>query len=125
MEGHSTQIVQKLLNFRNILAAISASSIQAPVVVVGHHRNEIAARLNLPNMIFNPNYEQGMITSFQAGIRTLPPNITGSFLFLVDHPIVNSATIDTLIENFQPGCIVLPTFEKRRGNLQWRGRVPR
>src|SRR5262245_54890851 len=67
----------------NILAAISESSIQNPVVVVGHHRNEIAARMNLPNVIFNPNYEQGMITSFQAGIRALPPGTAGALLFLV------------------------------------------
>src|SRR5438034_9873502 len=70
----------------NILNAISRSSIQQTVVVVGHHRDEIIERLSLPNVIFNPDYEQGMITSFQAGIRALPANTSGAVLFLVDHP---------------------------------------
>lgn len=100
----------------NILAAISASSIQAPVVVVGHHRNEIAARLNLPNMIFNPNYEQGMITSFQAGIRALPREASGALLFLVDHPVVETSTIESLIAQHAPNRIVVPVFEGRRGH---------
>ena len=52
--------------------AIARSSIQHSLVVVGHHRAEIASRLHLPNLIFNPDYAQGMITSFQTGIRALP-----------------------------------------------------
>jgi molybdenum cofactor cytidylyltransferase len=100
----------------NILAAISKSSIENPVVVVGHHRNEIAAQLNLPNLIFNPNYEQGMITSFQAGIRALLPGTSGALLFLVDHPVVEVSTIELLIARYAPNRIVVPVFEGRRGH---------
>src|SRR5438105_2241528 len=100
----------------NILSAISQSSIEHTVVVVGHHRNEIAERLDLPDVVFNPDYEQGMITSFQAGIRALPPGTRGALLFLVDHPIVESATIESLVAAFVPGRIVLPVFEGRRGH---------
>jgi molybdenum cofactor cytidylyltransferase len=100
----------------NILEAISASSIQNTVVVVGHHRKEIAARLDLPNVIFNPNYEQGMITSFQTGIRALPPVASGALLFLVDHPVVETSTIEALAHRHEPGRIVIPVFEGRRGH---------
>jgi molybdenum cofactor cytidylyltransferase len=100
----------------NILSAISRSSIQHSVVVVGHHRDEIVERLGLPNIVFNPDYEQGMVTSFQAGIRALPPDVSGAVLFLVDHPLVEPSTIDSLIAGFAPGRIVLPVFEGRRGH---------
>jgi molybdenum cofactor cytidylyltransferase len=100
----------------NILDAISRSSIKNTIIVIGHHRADITARLNLPNLIFNPDYEQGMVTSFQAGIRALPRDSAGAVLFLVDHPVVEPETIDALVQSFAPGRIVIPVFNGRRGH---------
>ena len=101
----------------NILEAISQSSVQKTVVVVGHHKAEIEG--NVPPgtpVIYNLDYEQGMITSLQAGIRALPHETTAALLFLVDHPLVQRDTIELLIKNLAPGRIVLPTFQGRRGH---------
>jgi len=100
----------------NILDVISRSSISHTVVVVGHHRDEIQGRVALPSVVFNPDYEQGMITSFQAGIRAIPPNTIGSFLFLVDHPVIEAATIEALISALAPNRVVLPVHQGRRGH---------
>lgn len=100
----------------NILDAISRSSIGHTVVVVGHHREEIEKQIALPSVVFNPDYEHGMITSFQAGLRALPPGVAGTFLFLVDHPLADTATIEALVRNLAPNRIVLPVFEGRRGH---------
>ena len=100
----------------NILDAISHTSIEDTFVVLGHHRAEIEQSLSLPSVVFNPNYEQGMITSFQAGVRALSWDASGAFLFLVDHPVVEPATIEAMIMNLAPNRIVLPTFEGRRGH---------
>ncbi len=111
-----------LLPFRNrtflgnILDAISRSSIESAVVVLGHERELIERSHALPRVVFNAAYEQGMITSFQAGIRALPPGAEGAVVFLVDHPVVEPQTIDMLIDHFAPGRIVLPTFQGRRGH---------
>jgi CTP:molybdopterin cytidylyltransferase MocA len=111
-----------LLTFRgrtfleNILEAISQSSIKETYVVLGHHREAIERSVRLPSVVFNPDYEQGMITSLQAGIRALPREITGSFLFLVDHPLVETATIEAMIPILAPDRIVQPTFGGRRGH---------
>lgn len=100
----------------NILDAIAGSSLEHTVVVIGHHRDEIEARLTIPNMVFNPDYEQGMVTSFQTGIRALPADSSGAVLFLVDHPVVESSTIDALVNCFARNRIVLPVFGGRRGH---------
>jgi molybdenum cofactor cytidylyltransferase len=100
----------------NILDAISHTSIEHTIVVLGHHREQIERSLRLPAVVFNPVYEQGMITSFQAGIRGLSWDTSGAFLFLVDHPLVEPATIEAMIMNLAPNRIVLPTFEGRRGH---------
>src|SRR5215471_10167027 len=100
----------------NILDAISRTSIEQIIVVVGHHQKEIEASMRLPLVVFNPEYEKGMITSFQAGIRALSWDASGAFLFLVDHPLVGPATIEAMIMNLAPNRIILPTFQGRRGH---------
>jgi molybdenum cofactor cytidylyltransferase len=100
----------------NILDTISRTSIDATVVVVGHHRKEIEAAIKLKSVVFNPDYEKGMITSFQAGIRALSREASGAFLFLVDHPLVEPATVEVMIANLSPNRIILPTFQGRRGH---------
>jgi molybdenum cofactor cytidylyltransferase len=100
----------------NILDAISRTSIEQIGVVVGHHQKEIEASVRLPSVVFNPDYEKGMITSFQAGIRALSWDASGAFLFLVDHPLVEPATIEAMIMNLAPSRIILPTFQGRRGH---------
>jgi molybdenum cofactor cytidylyltransferase len=111
-----------LLRFRgrtfleNILLSIGGSSIRHTVVVVGRHRAEIQSAIPETPMVFNPNYEQGMTTSVQAGIRALPTGVSAAVIFLVDHPSIDEATIEKLIANVRQGCIVLPTHEGRRGH---------
>jgi molybdenum cofactor cytidylyltransferase len=100
----------------NILDTISHSTIEHTIVVVGHHREEIARTVKGFEVVFNQDYEQGMITSFQAGIRVLPWDATGAFLFLVDHPLVEVETLERLIERLAPGRIIVPTYEGRRGH---------
>ena len=101
----------------NILAAISNSPVEETCVVVGHHRDEIEPHVKPPaRLVFNPDYEQGMITSLQAGIRWLPSHTSGALLFLVDHPLVESETIKSLVRKVGPDRIVLPTFQGRRGH---------
>jgi molybdenum cofactor cytidylyltransferase len=100
----------------NILEAIARSRIKNTIVVVGHHRQEISSRVGIPNLVYNPDYAQGMITSFQTGIRALPPDSTGALLFLVDHPLVDTETINVLLANFAANRIIIPVFDGRRGH---------
>jgi molybdenum cofactor cytidylyltransferase len=111
-----------LLQFRgrtfleNILDAISRSSIEHTVVVVGHHRKEIEQSVRGPSLVFNPDYEQGMVTSLQRGIGAIPPESIGAFLFLVDHPLVETETIEALMAGAARNRVLQPTFEGRRGH---------
>jgi molybdenum cofactor cytidylyltransferase len=101
----------------NILDAISHSSIDQTVVVVGHHRQEIESRFPPPaQVVFNPDYEQGMVTSFQAGIRALRPDTSAALLFLVDHPVIEPGTIESLTTKAAPDRIVVPVLNGRRGH---------
>jgi molybdenum cofactor cytidylyltransferase len=99
-----------------ILGTIRESSIESTVVVLGHDRESIESSVSLGVSVFNEDYEKGMTTSFQAGIRALAPEVDGAVIFLVDHPVVDPQTVDLLISKFLPGRIVLPLHKGRRGH---------
>ena len=99
-----------------ILHTVSIAGLSGPVVVAGHHYREIAQALPTLPLVFNPNYEQGMSTSVQAGVRALGPEAEGAGLFLVDHPLIEPETVRVLSERLLPGRIVLPVYGGRRGH---------
>ncbi len=99
-----------------ILATIARSSLQSPIVVLGHDRHAILDRVEIPQWIFNPNYEEGMTTSFQTGIRALSDDVTAAMLFLVDHPLIALLTIEKLQTHASAESIVLPIRNGRRGH---------
>ena len=90
-------------------------------IVLGHRPDAILDRL--PGLrsatVINSRYEEGQLSSLQAGIRSLESGIPdGLMLFLVDHPFVESALINKLIGCFSKRNhpIVIPTFQGRRGH---------
>jgi CTP:molybdopterin cytidylyltransferase MocA len=99
-----------------ILDTVTACGIDRPIVVAGHHYNEIAEAFPSLSLTLNPDYERGMSTSVQAGIRALPSGVTAAGVFLVDHPLVGQDTVLALVKRLQPGQITLPLFGDRRGH---------
>jgi molybdenum cofactor cytidylyltransferase len=100
----------------HILRSMEGTRIQHRVVVAGLHHSEIKAHSKSVPVVFNPDYEQGMTTSFQAGIRSLPEGIEGALIFLVDHPAVSGATVRALLAHQGEGDVVVPVREGRRGH---------
>lgn len=100
-----------------ILGAIKDADIGQTAIVVGHHRTEIQAVFPEQPLVFNPDYNQGMSTSVKAGLKALPGGgIDGAGIFLVDHPMIDTATIAFLARELRPGHIVLPIHQGRRGH---------
>lgn len=99
-----------------ILAAIASARLAPAIVVAGHHYDLISKSFPDIQIEFNPNYNQGMSTSVQTGIRALPAGLDGAAVFLVDHPMVDRQTIDVLVSRLAPGRIVVPVHDGRRGH---------
>lgn len=100
----------------HVLVAIGGAGITNTIVVVGHHRDEITSALSLSSFVFNPDYEHGMSTSVQAGVRALPSGTTGAGVFLVDQPLIDPETITLLSSQLSPGRIILPYYDGHRGH---------
>jgi CTP:molybdopterin cytidylyltransferase MocA len=89
-------------------------------IVTGYHGQYIVQALKNQEVtvVENPNYELGMFTSVQAGVRALQPAIEAFFVMPVDIPLVKSETIKSLINehNQNPGKIIYPVFGGTRGH---------
>jgi CTP:molybdopterin cytidylyltransferase MocA len=90
-------------------------------IVVGAHREEIerAAARPAGEIIFNPDWPQGQLSSIQAALRSLPEGATdGILLCPVDHPLVTSELVAKLVEQFYATgkLIVVPKHAGRRGH---------
>src|SRR5271157_1317596 len=93
----------KLL-IENVLDALTIAGINDQVLVVGHKPGEIIgavrSRLNTLKIGINANYEQGMTSSFQIGLQSLP-HVDAAFLVLGDEPIFDPKVLRFLIEKME------------------------
>ena len=89
------------------------------IVVVGHQASEIQEQLGTRpiNIVFNPDYRDGMLTSAQTGVRTRKEN-SAFALMLVDQPFITSDLINRVIEAYQgtEKGIAVSSYNYKRGH---------
>ncbi len=101
--------------------AAAASRAEPLVTVVGHQSETVFAALaGIDSQIVeNPRFEDGMSTSLQAGLASLPESVAGAVILLGDMPHVTPAIIDRLLDAFAaaPSAhAVVPVVNGQRGN---------
>lgn len=92
-------------------------------VVLGASREQVApvlVALSQPRLVpvENPSYRQGMLSSVQAGVRSLPETTRAFALFLGDQPLLASSLVRKLARQWretQPDFLV-PLYQGRRGH---------
>jgi CTP:molybdopterin cytidylyltransferase MocA len=89
-------------------------------LIAGYRHNDILAGIKKRDItiIYNPDYEKGMFSSVQAGVRRLNAGYEAFFVSPVDIPLVSPATIQRLMEAGEenPGKIIYPVFGGKRGH---------
>ncbi len=105
-----------------IVAALKASRVGKIIVVLGHNADEMKRQIEpLPvTILINPDYQLGQISSLQVAVRYLneDENCDGMLVHLVDHPYIDSALVDLMIERFHASkkLIVMPRYRGKRGH---------
>ncbi len=90
-------------------------------VILGADAVQVEERLKMEpsNLVVNADWKQGQLSSIHAALRSLSPSPTdGILLCMVDHPLITSGVVATLVESFYASGkpIVLPTYQGRRGH---------
>ena len=105
----------------NVVDAVLASRARPVLVVTGHRAAEVQAALQgrAVRFVTAPDYATGLSASLRAGLGAVPANALAALVVLGDMPLVTTATIDRLIETYDPDegrTIVVPTHDGQFGN---------
>ena len=89
------------------------------VVVTGHESDRIAMRLAAcpVRCVFNPAYAHAeMLVSLQVGLRALATGVRAALVVPGDHPRLRRELIQRVGEAHQPGALVIPSYQMKRGH---------
>ena len=91
------------------------------LVVLGHRPDNVKHIIEASGAeaVNNPDYDEGMVTSFQAGLRVLDPDVEAIFMVLsdtfgIDHELLEE--MKGVLINDPDALIVSPLHEGRRGH---------
>lgn len=100
----------------NLLAA----SLDEVIVISGHRHAEVGQALaeRPVRLVFNADYQAGMSSSIQCGVRALDEKTSAILIALADQPQIHSKLISKIIAAHQTErpLIVVPVYDRRRGH---------
>ncbi len=91
------------------------------IVVVGQHAERIRSGIERAGEVrfaVNPDPERGMLSSLQCGLALVPPAAAAAMFLPVDHPNIETSTIQTLAARFQSdhAPVTVPTYAGEHGH---------
>ncbi|MEE8354452.1 MAG: nucleotidyltransferase family protein [Candidatus Bathyarchaeia archaeon] len=102
-----------------VLSSIKASRVEEVFVVLGHRPEDLRPIVDAhaAEAVLNPDYEEGMTTSFKAGLNRA--FVDAAFLCLGDQAVLDPVLMDRMIDAMEAhpeALIVSPVHEGRRGH---------
>ena len=103
------------------------SDIRDFVIVTGHDAAAVQSEVGKAleegmqfnqqvSIVFNRDYEQGQGTSVALGTKCLSGDSVACFFIPGDQPFISPLTIREIIENWEPGKIILPLYDGQQGS---------
>lgn len=117
-----------------VLDGVTASKVDGTLVVLGSRRRVIRDKIRrFPvSAVVNERFREGMLSSIQTGIASLPFHFQAALIVLGDQPDISTAVIDAMIEasRARKKGITVPVYGGKRGHpllldLKYREEVAR
>jgi molybdenum cofactor cytidylyltransferase len=91
------------------------------VIVVGQHARDIQAGIERGSeavFAVNPDPERGMLSSLQCGLEAVPGDAEAVLFMPVDHPNLQSSTLDALVARFlaERAPVTVPIYAGEHGH---------
>ena len=103
-----------------VIDNLLGSKLSEVIVVVGHEAEKIQAHIQHKpvKIVFNPNYQEGMLTSAQHGVGSISASADAFAMTLVDLPLITPDLVDMVIDAYvqAEGGIAVPSYNYRRGH---------
>jgi len=106
---------------RHMVEAAGASKVAGITVVNGFEAQGVADALKGINVEYcqNSDFADGLASSLRCGIKSVPHNCLGAIILLGDMPLITSAMINRMLDQFelaQNSAIIQATDNGARGN---------
>lgn len=98
-----------------------SSLVDEIIVVLGFEAERIKPALlnhKKVRVVHNKDYKFGQTSSFKEGLRDVSKESKGVMLLPVDYPLIQTETVDLLIEKFiqSSPLILIPTYKDKKGH---------
>jgi molybdenum cofactor cytidylyltransferase len=104
----------------HVVGQLRGSTLDDVYVVLGHEAEKVAAALagHAIQLVPNPDYQAGMLSSVRCGLRAIPPQCGAILVALGDQPAITTSLVDRLLDLFRTSGrrIVVPVHGGRRGH---------
>ena len=126
--GLSTRMGEskQLLPFGNstiietVIDNLLGSKLNEVIVVIGHEAEKVQAHIQHKpvKIAFNPDYQEGMLTSAQCGVGSISASADAFAMTLVDLPLITPDLVNLVIDTYvqTEGRIAVPSYNYRRGH---------
>ena len=91
------------------------------ILVTGYQNNKVEKAIpkEINKIVYNRNWESGMMSSIYAGMSKLEKDVDGNMIVLGDMPLISTITINKIIGEFNKhngNYIVYPMYDNRQAN---------
>jgi molybdenum cofactor cytidylyltransferase len=103
-----------------VISGVLRSRPDGIIIVLGADRKKLEPVVGKypVRTVFNPDFEQGMLSSVKRGFKALPPEARAVLVFLGDQPASPASVACRIIDAYRKTGkgIVLPAYRGRRGH---------
>jgi len=103
-----------------VIATFEAAGVEDILVVIGGDGERLEASVgDSVRTVFNPDYANGeMLSSIQAGLAELKPEVEAALIGLGDQPQVRERSVQSVLEEYtqSKASLIVPSFQMRRGH---------
>ncbi len=103
-----------------VIKQVNNSALSQTYVVLGSDNEALSNKiqgLNTQNLL-NTNYEEGMLSSVQCGLKSLPETTEAVMVLLGDQPMISSSVMDKMITRYKHTDkeILIASHQGKRGH---------
>ena len=103
-----------------VIKSVIQSKVEGVLVVLGSDFKKIEEKIKNYSLeiVINPDFQSGMLSSVQKGFQALPKNAQAVLVILGDQPSISTAVINKIVNAYKKTGkgIVLPVYRKNRGH---------
>lgn len=103
-----------------VIATFRAAGVDDILAITGGNQEQVKRLVgDSARTVFNPDYARGeMLSSVQAGLAGLKPEVEAVLIGLGDQPQVREGSVRLVMEGYRKSgaSIVVPSFQMRRGH---------